>query len=410
MDGAADARVALDEDSILSEARARAGLTNFGEAGFREPLRRLLASLDHEANLNPAGRAAQRARIVDSLTTRLRVEDALRRHAQILDERIEAPIVVIGLPRSGTTLLQRLLASDPAANAVLWWECRSPAPWPGSAWRDGADPRIADAHAQVQAILGARPELASIHPWDPEGPDEEVLLLEHSFLSQVPESGANLPSFRAWLTDQDLAPAYDYLVRLLQFLQWQKRESGRLGEGWVLKSPCHLAYLDELLRVFPDAKVVQTHRDPIRTLPSIASMYVSLWRLATDEVDEHEVGRQCRERYAWSLARCLAARDRRPRDRFLDVAYADVLADPLAEVRRIYAFAGRALTPEAEDCMQRFLREHAREKRPPHAYTLERFGYTTADIAADFADYRARFAAAREGSPSSAAALPSRDV
>ena len=394
---------------MLAEASERAGLSDFGDEDFREPLRRLLSSLDLEAKLNPGGRIAQRARIVDSLVTRLRVQDSVARHLEILAERIEAPIVVIGLPRTGTTLLQRLLASDPEANAVLWWECRSPAPWPGSPWRDGIDPRIANAHQQVRAILAAQPELASIHPWDPEGPDEEVLLLEHSFLSQVPESGANLPSYRAWLTDQDLAPAYDYLVRLLQFLQWQKRESGRLRAGWVLKSPCHLAYLDQLFRVFPDAHVVQTHRDPVRTLPSIASMYSSLWRLATDQVDEREVGRQCRERYAWALGRCLAVRRRLPRDRFLDVAYADVVSDPLAQVRRIYEFAERSFTPAAEAALEDFSRDHPREQRPPHAYTLQRFGYTAEGIAADFADYRARFGSAREVWGTRSAALTSPD-
>jgi hypothetical protein len=399
--------VALDEDAVLAEARERTNLADLGDEGFREPLRRLLASLDREARLHEAGRAAQRGRIVDSLATRLRLQELITRHPEILAERIASPLVVIGLPRTGTTLLQRLLASDPDANAVLWWECRSPTPWPGSAWREGDDPRIADAHAQVRAILTARPELAAIHPWDPEGPDEEVLLLEHSFLSQVPESGANLPSYRAWLTDQDLTPAYDLLVRLLQALQWQKRQSGRLARHWVLKAPCHLAYLDQLFRVFPDARVVQTHRDPVRSLPSIASMYAALWRLASDAVDEHEIGRQCLERYAWALSRCLEARQRLPRERFLDVAYADVLSDPLAQVRRIQAFAGRPLTAAAETAMRRFLQEHAREKRPPHAYTLERFGYTAEAVAAAFADYRARFAASREAWAGGTSALPS---
>lgn len=391
--------ISLDEHSLLAEARKRGGLRDFGDMGFHEPLRRLLAALESEANLNAAGRMAQHARIVDSLVTRLRAQDAVARHPEILEERIDAPIIVIGLPRTGTTLLQRLLASDPASNALLWWECRSPAPWPGSDWRDGPDPRIADAHQQVRAILAARPELAAIHPWEPEGPDEEVLLLEHSFLSQVPESSANLPSYRSWLDAQDLSPAYAYLFRLLQYLQWQKRVSGRLREHWVLKSPCHLAYLDELLRVFPDARLVQTHRDPIRTLPSIASMYASLWRLATDAVDEHEIGRQCLERYAWALNRCLAARRRLPPQRVLDVAYADVVRDPLGTVDRIYTFAGRELSPAAEAAMRRFTREHARDKRPSHAYSLERFGYTAEGIAKPFADYRARFASAREARP-----------
>jgi hypothetical protein len=383
--------VCLDEESIVGEARAKTGLADFGDEGFREPMRRLLHALDAEANLHEIGRMTQRARIVDSLATRLSTQDYVTRHPEILEERIEAPFFVVGLPRTGTTMLHRLLATDPALSAVLWWECRSPAPWPGSDWQHGADPRIADAHAQVKLILDSQPELASIHPWDAEGPDEEIMLLEHAFLSHVPESGANIPSYRNWLTDQDLRPAYDYLKRLLQFLQWQKRVSGRLGERWVLKAPFHLGYLDTLFAVFPDAHVVQTHRDPLETIPSIASMYASLWSLATDAIDEHEIGRQCRERFAWSLARCLDSRSRLPAERFLDIQYRDVVRDPLGQVRAIQEFVGRTLSPEAEHALLAWTEDHARDKRAAHDYTLERFGYTEAGLAADFAAYRKRF-------------------
>lgn len=388
--------VDLDEASILADACERAGLSEFGDEAFREPLAVLLRSLDREARLHAAGREAQRSRIVDSLVTRLRTEDHISRHPEILSERIEAPLFVVGLPRTGTTLLQRLLASDPGVNALLWWECRSPAPWPDTPWRDGRDPRIDAAHEQVRAILDAQPELASIHPWDPEGPDEEVLLLEHTFLSLVPESGAHLPSYRDWLTDRDTTPAYTYLHRQLQFLQWQKRQSSRLGEGWILKSPCHLAWLEVLFQVFPDARVVQTHRDPVETIPSIASMYCSLWRLATDVVDEHEVGRQCLERFAWALDRCLEARRHLPPERFLDVSYADLVADPLEAVRRIHAFAGRELSEDAEAALRRAVSEHARENRPPHRYTRERFGFSDDGLARHFAAYRSRFRSTTE--------------
>jgi hypothetical protein len=381
----------FDETEILAEAREKTGLDDFGDDAFRTPLRVLLDSLDREANLHEIGRATQRARIVDSLATRLAAEQYFREQPEILEEEIEAPFFIVGLPRTGTTMLHRLIAADPGLQAVLWWECRHPAPWPGSDWREGQDPRIADAHEQVRLILETRPELASIHPWEPEGPDEEILLLEHSFLSHVPESGAHLPSYRAWLTDQDLTPAYAYLKKLLQFLQWQKRVSGRAGERWVLKAPFHLGYLDVLFRVFPDAQVIQTHRDPLETIPSIASMYTALWRLSTDAVDEREIGRQCLERYAWSLSRCLESRARLPADRFLDVDYRDVVVDPLAEVRRIYAFLGREPSSEAMLAMQRHKALHAREKREAHTYSLDRFGYTQEVVAEAFSAYRERF-------------------
>ena len=375
----------------MEEARTRTGLLDFGDEGFLEPLSVLLDSLEREANLHDAGRSAQRARIVASLATRLSAQDWFTRHPEILAEPIDEPLFVIALPRSGTTLLHRLLAADPDAQAVLWWECRSPAPWPGSDWERGDDPRIADAHAQVKAILEAVPELASIHPWDPEGPDEEILLLEHSFLSHVPESGARIPSYNAWLDRQDLTPAYAYLKKLLQFLQWQKRRSGRAGSRWVLKAPFHLGFLDTLFATFPDARIVQCHRDPCQTLPSIASMYAALWRLASDEVDLHEIGRHCLARYGNALTRCLDARERLPAERFLDVPYDDLLADPIGAVRRIHAFVGCGLDVRAEAAMRRHLVDQARDKRAAHSYSAARFGFTEADLGAAFADYRARF-------------------
>jgi hypothetical protein len=382
--------VDLDEDSILAEARQKAGLSDFGDESFREPLRRLLRSLDEEARLSAIGRASQRARLVDSLVTRLMTEDALRRHPEILHEPIGAPVVIVGLARTGTTLLHRLIASGGDFQAAAWWECRYPAPFPGSDWRRD-DPRIAAAHAEVDMILEHVPVLAAIHPWDAEGADEEIMLIEHSFLSHVPESGANLPSYRSWLDRQDLTPGYRHLRRLLQFLQWQKKQSGRGGDRrWVLKAPFHLGYVDVLFDVFPGAKVIQTHRDPLETIPSAASMYRSLWELNSDTVDPKEVGRQVRERFAWALTRCLRSREGHSADRFLDVDYRDVQRDPLAQARRIYAWLGMSLSPPAETALRRWLETNSRDKRAPHAYTLEEFGYSEQSLARDFAEYRTR--------------------
>jgi hypothetical protein len=388
-ENATGAETSLDEESIVAEARAKAGLEDLGDEGFREPLRRLLRSLDEEAALSPTGRATQRARLVESLVTRLMTEDHIRRHPEILDEAIEAPLVIVGLARTGTTMLHRLLGSGGDFQVARWWEVRYPAPFPGSDWRRD-DPRIPAAHEEVRITLEMVPMLAAIHPWDPEGADEEIMLLEHSFLSHVPESAANVPSYRAWLEEQDLTPAYRYLDRLLRFLQWQKKESGRGGGRWVLKTPFHLGYVDTLFEVFPGARVIQTHRDPLQTIPSAASMYRSLWELNSEAVDPLEVGRQVRERFAWSLTRCMRSRERVAADRFLDVDYREVQKDPLIQVERIYAWLGRELSPEAEERMRAWLVENARDKRAPHRYTLEEFGYTEEGLRRDFAEYRSR--------------------
>jgi hypothetical protein len=387
---AAEGPTSLALDSILAEASAKAGRARFDDDSFHEPLARLLASLDREAGLSPVGRATQRARIVESLVMRHVFEEHLRSHPEILDEELGAPLVIAGLARTGTTMLHRLLSCDPGLHSARWWEVRFPAPFPGFDWR-GPDPRIAEARAQVEWILETQPVLAAIHPWDAEGPDEDIMLMEHSFLSWVPESGANLPGYRAWLDRQDLRPAYTLLRRLLQFLQWQKRRRGERAQRWVLKAPMHLGFLDLLFETFPGARVIQTHRDPLETIPSLASFYLALWGLAAEKPDPLEVGRQCLERWSGALARCLEVRAKLPADRFVDVSYRDVARDPVGEVRRIYAALGRALAPEAERAMRAWAAENPREHRPPHEYAMETFGYTRAQLEREFAAYRARF-------------------
>lgn len=377
----------FEEATILAAARAKAGLEAFGDESFREPLGVLLRSLRDEANLNEIGRATQHARLVDSLVTRLLAEDAFRRHPEILDEDLGEPVVIVGLMRTGSTMLQRLLGSGPAFQTAKWWEVRYPAPFPGSDWKND-DPRIPAARAEVAATLAAVPVLATVHPWDAEAADEEIMLVEHSFLSWVPESSANLPAYGRWLLEQDVRPAYHYLERMLRFLQWQKKRSGRRTGRWLLKSPFHLAHIDALFESFPGARVIQTHRDPIDTIPSSASMYRSLWELATDDVDAKLVGAQVRDRMSFALTRCMRSRERFPAERFFDADYRDTLRDPFAQAERVYEWLSLPMTDEAARAMRAWVEANGRDKRPPHAYSLAEFGYSEEGLAAEFAEYR----------------------
>jgi len=381
----------FDADAIVADARRAAGLADFGDESFRVPMGVLLRALDEEAALTPIGRAVQRQRVVDLLVNRLRAEACVARHPEIRDEEIRAPIVIVGLPRTGTTLLHRTIASDPSLYAARWYECRHPAPLEDGT---GDDPRIARAEAEVRAMLEAVPALASMHPLEATAPDEEILLLEHSFYSSTPEASANVASYGAWLARQDQRPAYRYLRRLLQLIQWQKRRAGIRAERWVLKTPHHLGFADLLLDEFPDALVVQTHRDPVESIPSLASMIHALWSLASDRVDAREIGRQWNAKMAHALAHCLAVRDRHP-ERFVDVWFRDAVRDPVGEARRIYDAAGLVITADADAAMRRFVATNPREGRPPHQYTLEEFGLTRAGIERDFAAYRARFITGR---------------
>jgi hypothetical protein len=380
----------FDADELLAEAQRRTALHDFGDPRFREPMERLLFSLDQEARLHEAGRQAQRERVIGSLVTRLTAEAFIAEHPEIEDERIEAPLVIVGPTRSGTTRLHRMLSADPRHFTVLWWENRSPVPRPGTGWRRD-DPRIAEAREEVRQVLEAAPQMKAIHPWDPMGPDEDALLCEHAFFSYVPESSVHVPSYRDWMQDQDVTPAYEFLARMLRILQWQKRERGERGERWVVKTPQHLGFIETFCRVFPDARIVQTHRDPLSAVPSAASMYSTLWQITSDEVDLSAAGRQCRDRLELDLSRFLAFRAGQPANRVFDLWFDEMERDSIGPVERMYAWLGTPFLAETRQALERWLVDNAREKRPPHRYTFETFGLTKDDLLRRFADYREQY-------------------
>jgi len=394
--GSAENRAAFDEAALLAEACRTTGLDDYGPDAFREPLGVLLRSLREEAPLNELGRMIMRTRILESLATRLETQHWVKRHPEILEEKIEAPIVIIGQMRTGTTMLHRIIASDPRNHAADWWETRFPAPPRDIDWSK-PDPRIPVAEAEVAAILEADPRQASIHPWNAQAPDEEIMLLEHSFLSHVPEAFCNIPTYRAWINEQDWTPSYVYLRKLLQLLQWQKRQRGNVRERWVLKSPGHLGYIDTLFKVFPGAVAILTHRDPVETVPSAASMNQAMWALYSDEDKSSVVGAQWQDRLAWGTKRAMASRENYDANRFVDVWFRDALKDPIAEIERAYGVFGIEFTPEARAGMEKWRTDNPRDKRPPHEYRLEDYGLTKEGIEAAFAEYRERFIVPRLG-------------
>lgn len=378
----------IDPGQIVAAALAATGAQSFADLGFMPIYERYVDALNREADLNAAGIAFHQTRLTDLLSNRLRLQDWFTRHPEILEEQIQAPIVVVGLPRTGTTMLHRTIASDSRLMAPLWFEVRYPVPL--TATFPEHDARIDIAHAEVAAILEAAPELAAIHPFDAVAPDEEIMLLEQSFMSTVAESWAHLPEFGHWLYQQDQQYGYDDLKRLLQFLQWQKKQCGHPGGRWLLKTPHHLHYPQHLFQTFPDASVIQTHRHPRHVIPSYASMIHALIAPYSNRADKVAIAAHWADKWRKGLDTTASFREA-GQGRYCDLWFEDTVAQPEREIAKVYDFIGSELTEEALTEMRQWRELNQRENRPEHHYTLEEFGFSDTGICEQFKNYISRY-------------------
>jgi hypothetical protein len=379
--------VILDADDFLAAGRRRARGHDFEDTTFLEGLYRLVHSLATEARLNLLGRIAARETIVSHLANRLRLEQDRRRYPEIAAEQIHRPIVITGLPRSGSTLLHSLLAQDPANRAPQTWEMLTPSPPPERRTYE-CDPRIAVTERHLRWFRRLVPEFKTIHPVGARLPEECVVILSHSFLSSQFCSMYVVPSYQTWMRAQDLLPAYQLHRRFLQQLQWRCR-----GDRWILKAPAHLSALRELCAVYPDVGVIMTHREPLEVLASEASLHTVLRQTFSHAVDPTAVGREVTELTAAELRAGLQARDRgcAPPERFLDVRYRDLVKDPIGTVRSTYARFDIPFTPTAEACMRRYLSETPKDKHGVHVYSLTQFGLNPDEERERYREYRERF-------------------
>lgn len=377
----------LCEETLLRRARRRAGCEDFGDQQFREPLQRLLAASDATARLSSVGRLALGRYLVDLLVNRLLVQRDRDRFADIRVQRIEAPIFITGLPRTGTTLLHGLIAQDPSVRAPLAWEVMLPSPPPARATFE-VDERIIAARRRLCWVHRLAPGFRRIHPLGARLPQECIAITAHAFASIQFHTTHAVASYQDWLESSDQGHAYRWHRRFLQHLQWRCP-----GERWVLKAPGHLFALEALLDSYPDACVVHAHRDPLAVAASIASHGVTLRRAFSDRVAAEAVAADWSRRWAAALARALAVRDagRIPATRVLDLHYAEIVRDPLAAVARIYHSFGMTLSESAELRMRRFLAENPQDQHGRHVYSLEEFGLERSCVEARFGDYRRRF-------------------
>jgi hypothetical protein len=377
----------LTPDSVLSEARRQAGLEDFGDLWFLEPMGKLLESMRTEANLNENGIRNQRGRMLNALVSRLRITDAIKRNPEILDETVTVAGVIVGLARTGSTLFHRLLANAPGFNAIKWFETQFYAPFP----REERGNPVERRKLATQVMDGyVKAGLMSVHPFAIDEPDEEIIIMDQVFVGTMPESAMYVPSYAEWLGTFDHRKAYEDLKTVLKFMQWYD-PSRQGGKRWVLKTPGHLPTLDSLFATFPEATVISTHRDPLQTIPSYCSFVAHLYKMSADDVDEVKVGQFTEKRWAGFLGRYASVRERIGEDRFIDVKYEDIVKSPIDQARPVMHRLGIDMTPDVEVAMTDWLEENARDKRAAHHYTLEQFGLSTELLERDFASYRAKF-------------------
>ena len=377
----------LDTASLLAQARRRTGLHDFGDDYFREPLGRLLEAYEHEAALTVFGRLVAHQDLLRLLENRLRMTEVRKRHPEIDRGEIRSPIFILGLPRTGTTILHEILAQDPANRVPMTWEVMWPWPPPERATYD-TDPRIARAEQHFAGIDRVLPGFKQMHPMGARLPQECVALTAHDFATMIYHTTHRVPSYQAWLEKTDLRPVYASHRRQLQYLQWRCPAA-----RWVLKSPGHLWALDALLAVYPDARIVQTHRDPLKVVASLTSLVTLLRAMASDEVDPLEIGADWTARLADGLERAIAVRDRAGlgRERVFDLQFGELVGDEIGAVRRLYAHFGMELGEEAEKRMRRFLADNPKDKHGAHRYTLAAAGLDAATERRRYARYQERF-------------------
>ena len=368
-----------DAPTLMATARRKAGLDDFGDAGFQVGVETLLRSLESDVRPTPVGQLVLRGTLVGYLVNRLRIVESARRDPTIDELPVPRPLFVVGLSRTGTTLLHNLLALAPEARAPRTWELLTPAPScaPGEPCERR---RVARTRRQLRMLYAAAPALRVVHPIEALDAEECYPLLNHTFVSPAFGMHYGVPSYWDWVTRaprERTRRAYEEYRTQLQILQ--HRHPPR---RWVLKSATHLPGLASLLDVFPDAMIVQTHRELRRTLPSLCSMVACFRNLVFPECPPAALGRECLERANAVLSAGRAARDGHPPERFLDITYDELTRDPLAQVTRIHRHFGLDFSPAHQDAARRWLEAHPPHQDGIHRYSMAQFGLDDDAIAA----------------------------
>ena len=381
----------LDKDALMEEAAATTGLNDFGDRWFEKPFEVLLDSVKHEAQLNAAGEFSATKMFHHVLRDRLYTQMWFGRHPEILARPLKNPVVIVGPMRSGTTRLHRLLAADQRFAHLRSFETISPVPRPefeqvlaGEA--EDFRPKLAARILKVARL--ANPRTLSIHPTGAYEPEEELGLVAASMYGMKWEAQWNVPSYAEWCHEESAIPAYRHMANLLRLIGWSQQESSL--RPWILKTPQHMLDLPALLEVFPDARLIFTHRDPKQVVGSAASLAWNQTIIYSDHNDPAQTGRDWLGKTATMIARMRAARDAIPRERMIDVQYEDMETDWRGTMERVYRFLDLEMEPAVAG-MEDYLDRSARLKRHPHRYSLAEFGLREDEVNERFADYTETF-------------------
>jgi hypothetical protein len=370
--------------ALMQRAADQTGLSDFGQDPFEDGLEVCCRALEDEAGLNAGGRAAAEAAMVLSLTERLRVEDWLRRHPEILAQDLPPQIFVVGLPRTGTTALSQLLSEDPAARSIRRWELNSLTPPADTAVAD--DPRIEATRAAFAARYKAMPALRTMLPIEAEDPSEHGQLLGLTFRNRHYPTLYSVPSYWRWLAGADMHIAYRYLAKLLRLMQWRTP-----GGHWNLKNPPDIFSLEAIKAVFPGCLFVWTHRDPAESIPSVCSLAALLRGSTVERVDRPALMQSILQFQSEGVRRGLQARARLGEASFVDISQKELGQDPIGVIRSLYARAGLPFTAQYEAHLARRIAERPRGQHGAHAYQGGEFGVSPAQIRAHFTAYLDRF-------------------
>ncbi len=378
----------LDRDQLLQAAVEQTGLSDFGGDEFREPLDRLVRALNSEARLNDFGGIRAQMTIASGLSNRLKIQDYLQQHPQVRDEVITRPVFIVGLPRTGTTALHHMLNQDPANRTLRLWEAQNPVPPPETATYN-TDPRIARQEEGVALTETFLPGFFATHLLDACEPDECYMLLNRNFMSVEYSAMFHIPSYANWLY-ANLCGRDSYAYHKLQLQLLQSRHPGQ----WVLKAPFHQLGLTQILKYYPDAIIVQTHRAPMSFVASGCSFSELLRKSGSDHCDKAEIGRDWMEMLTIYTRTFEADRARLELDfpgQFLDLQHDDFVADPWPAIEAIYRLRGTPLSEHGREAMAQWLAQHPQGKHGKHEYQLEDYGITRAEVQALFGDYVERY-------------------